>query len=50
MSIFMDVHFLIKQLYTSIAAGQDISNSIVIDVTLNSLHDDFSTIIETMLE
>lgn len=50
MSIFADVRFLIKRLQAAITPDQDIWDSIVIVVALNSLHDNFEATTASMLE
>lgn len=50
MSRFADVQFLVKRLQAAITPNRDIWDGISIAVTLDSLHNDFDIITESMLE
>lgn len=50
MSRFADVRFLVKRLRSAITPNRDIWDSIAIVVALDSLHDDFETTTNSMLE
>lgn len=50
MSRFADVRFLVKRLQAAITLNRDIWDSISIVAMLDSLHDDFDIITESMLE
>lgn len=48
-SVFVDVQFLCKYLRAAITPNKDIWDSLAIDVTIDSLHEDFDVVIAGLL-